>query len=67
MQDIIVIADTKSYLIQLTHRSSDPGSWIVRRWKKFLWLKKRISTDWFLDKQQALKFALTMKQELERL
>jgi len=66
MQDIIVIADTGGCLIELTHRSSDPGSWIVRRWRKFLWLKKRISTDWFLDKQEALAFAARMKRELDR-
>jgi len=66
MQDVIVIADTGGCLIELTHRSSDPGSWIVRRGRKFLWWKKRISTDWFLDKQEALAFAVKMKREIDR-
>ena len=66
MHDIIVIADTGRDLLQLTHRSSDPGSWIVLRWKRFLWLKKRVSANWFLDKEQALVFAQKMKRELEQ-
>ncbi len=61
-----MIADSGGCLIELTHRSSDPGSWIVRRWKKILWWKKRTSTDWFLDKQEALVFAAKMKRDIER-
>jgi len=62
MKDVTIISNTREYCIELTHRDSDPGLWIVRRWKKFMWFKKRISSNWFSDKQQALAFAHAMKQ-----
>jgi hypothetical protein len=51
-------------LIEVTHRPSDPGSWIVRRWRRFLWFRKRISSHWFLDQEQATAFARKMKREI---
>ena len=65
MKEITVLSNERNCFIELTHSSYDPGSWIVRRWKKILWFKKRISSDWFTDKQQALDFANAMKQKHE--
>ncbi len=47
----------RGYVIELIHRESDPGMWIVRRSKKILWFTLRISSDWFTDNHQALTFA----------
>lgn len=58
----IVIADNGGYLIEVTNRTADPGPWIVRRWKRVLWFRKRISSDWFLDRDEAVAFAKKMKR-----
>lgn len=63
MKRVIVLSDSRECFIELTHNESDPGSWIVRRWKKSLWFKKMISSDWFNDHQQALAFVDEMKRE----
>jgi hypothetical protein len=65
MKNVTVISNHRGYLIELTHRSSDPGSWIVRSWTKFLWFRKRVSSDWFNDEHQALQFANKVKREHE--
>lgn len=63
MKSVTVISNSRGCLIELTHRSSDPGSWIVTRWARFLWFRKRVSSDWFNDEQQALQFANKLKRE----
>ncbi len=63
MNDSTVISNDRDCFIELIHRKSDSGTWIVRRWKKSLLLKKRVSSDWFIDGEQALAFAQRMKQE----
>jgi len=66
MQEITdVISNDRDCFIELSHRTSDPGSWIVRRWKIVWWFRKRVSSNWFLDKQQALAFAAGMKRDHE--
>jgi len=62
MKSVNVISDSRNCLIELTHRTSDPGSWIVRRWTRFLWFKRRLSSDWFNDEEQAIQFANKMKR-----
>jgi hypothetical protein len=62
MNHTTIISTARSCFIELTHRDSDPGLWIVRRWKKFGWFKRRLSSDWFTDQQQALAFATEMKR-----
>lgn len=61
MPNITVISNDRDFFIDLIHRDSDPGSWIVRHSRTILWFKKRISTDWFNDEQQAITFAYEMK------
>ena len=67
MKDITVISDARDCFIQLIHSDSDAGVWKVRRWEKIFWFKKRISSDWFIDGDQALAFAQAMKREHARL
>jgi len=66
MKESIVISTAADCFIELIHRESNPTVWIVRRWKKNLWFKKFISSDWFTDGPQALSFANRMKRDHER-
>jgi hypothetical protein len=63
MKHVIVISSDRDCRIELTHHDSDQSTWIVRRWKKFLWFKQRISSDWFNDEHQATVFANKLKEE----
>jgi hypothetical protein len=63
MKTITIISSVRDCFIELTHDDSDPGLWIVRRWRKFLWFKKAISSDWFNDGRQALVFANEIKRK----
>ena len=63
---VLRISDEGGQVVDILHRDSDPGMWIVRRWKKFLWMKRLISRDWFNDESQALAFARN-KKAAERL
>jgi hypothetical protein len=65
MKNRTVISNDRDCFIELLHRDSDPGVWKVRRWKKFLFFKKRISSVWFIDGEQALAYARRMKREYE--
>ncbi len=57
----IVISNARDCFVEIIHRDSEPAAWVVRRWKKFLWFKKRVSSDWFNDEHQALAFANEIK------
>jgi len=59
---ITVILSARDCFIELIHRASDPGMWNVRRSKKILWFRKRISSTWFSGEQQALAFAVELKR-----
>gem|GEM_PF-1283555 len=63
MKKTTVISNAADCFIQLIHSDSNPTVWIVRRSKKTLWFRKRISSDWFTSGQQALLFARKMKRE----
>jgi len=63
MNESIVISNDAGGLIKLIHRASNPTVWIVRRWKKTLWFRKQISSDWFTNGEQALAFAKEMKRD----
>jgi hypothetical protein len=66
MKESVVISRAADCFIELIHRESNPTVWIVRRWKKDLWIKKFISSDWFIDEHQALSFAKRMKRDHDR-
>jgi len=66
MKETFVISNDRDCFIELTHRDSDPSVWIVRRWTKSMWFKKRISSDWFINRSQAFAYAKEMKREHDR-
>jgi len=57
----IIISNARDCFIELVHRDADPTSWIVKRWTKFMWFKKQVSSHWFIDERQALAFANEIK------
>ncbi len=65
MTHITVISRNRDCYIELIHTDSDPGSWIVRRWKKYFLSRKRLSSNWFNGREQALAFADAMKNEFD--
>jgi hypothetical protein len=56
-----VVSNLQDCFIEVLHRDADSHLWMVRRFKKVLWFKKRISSDWFVNRQQAFIFANAMK------
>ena len=62
MKNSMIISKENGSFTELIHRDSDPGMWIVRRWKKSFLFKKLISSDWFNGREQALKFADSIKK-----
>jgi 1,2-phenylacetyl-CoA epoxidase PaaB subunit len=62
----MVISNARDCFVEVMHRESDPSIWIVRRSKKTFWFKKRISSDWFNNRQQAFAYASEMKKEHNR-
>jgi hypothetical protein len=65
-QSRTITSNIRKCFIEVLHHDADPSTWIVRRWKKILWFKKRISSDWFVNRQQAFAYAYDMKQEYGR-
>ena len=51
-----VIKSASGKLVELIHRDSDPSMWIVNVYKKVIFFKKRISSKWFSDKEEALQY-----------
>jgi hypothetical protein len=57
------ISNDPECFIQLIHSDSNPTVWLVKRSRKILWFKKRLSSDWFTSGQTALEFARKMKRQ----
>lgn len=60
---VVRISGKGGRIVELIHRDSDAGMWIVRRRKKFLWMKRQVSSDWFNSESQALEFARALGAE----
>jgi hypothetical protein len=63
MINTTIISHARDCFVDVTHRRTDPGTWNVQRWRKVLWFRKRISSDWFLDLDQALAYAERLKRD----
>lgn len=60
-KNVANMSNAWNYRIEIRHSTSDPGTWIVRYWRKYLCFKKRISSTWFNDERQAISFANRLK------
>jgi hypothetical protein len=65
-QNRTVTSDIRKCFIVVLHRETDPCTWIVRCWEKIFWFKRRISSDWFINRYQAFAFAGELKQNYIR-
>ena len=48
-------------IIEILNRDSDPTMWIVSVYKQILFFKKKVISEWFSSKVDALEFANTIK------
>lgn len=53
------------YIIDLTNDPARGSVWIVHLYKRAFPFKRRISSDWFLDEQQARRFAEKLAEILK--
>ena len=54
------------YTVELETIEGTGTTWIVRVYRKILFFRKRVSSDWFLDGTQAERFATRLREELAR-
>ena len=52
------------YRVSVTNTEGLGSSWVVRIYRRRFLFRKKISSDWFLDKDQALRFAEQAAAEL---
>jgi hypothetical protein len=62
---VTIISNARDCFIEVIHPEAAQANWIVRRWKKGLVFKKRISSDWFLERQQAFEYAKKLQKQCE--
>jgi hypothetical protein len=55
---------TDGFEIQLRQIDRAGSTWIVRLYKRTLFLRKSVSSDWFLDGTQAREYAEQLRREL---
>lgn len=55
------IPNSSGKIIEIINRDSDPTMWILNVYKKILFFKKKILSEWFSTKEDALDFANTIK------
>jgi hypothetical protein len=61
----MVIPAGDNMFVELKHPKGLGGSWVVRSYRRLLFFKRAISSDWFLDGDQAKKFAEQLAAELK--
>ena len=54
----------KGYTVEIKQIKGIGSPWIVRVHKKYFLFKRTISSDWFLDQEQAHRFAHQLSAEL---
>ena len=53
-----------NHYVELLQTRNTGAAWVVRVFKKVLFFRKVVSSDWFLDQQQAKEFAESLAHEL---
>ncbi len=51
--------------VEISQTKGAGSAWTVRLFKKMLFFKKRESSDWFLEEEQARKFGEQLAKELK--
>ncbi len=52
------------YVIEVEQADKLGSAWTVRVYRKVLFFKRRVSSDWFLDEDQAVQYARDAAQEI---
>jgi hypothetical protein len=55
---------THTYTVELSKSDHGGSAWTVRVYRKGFLGKKLVSSDWFLDEQQARRFSEQLKSEV---
>ena len=53
-----------AYVIEVEQGKKLGSAWTVRVYRKVLFLKRRLSSDWFLNEEQAMQFAREAAEEV---
>ena len=57
--------NVNGFIVIVQHRENIGTPWVVQTYRKMFFWKRRISSDWFLDGDQAKLFAKQLSVELE--
>jgi hypothetical protein len=53
-----------NYYVEVAQTNRTGSVWTVRLYKKLLFFKRRVSSDWFLNEEQAKRFGEQLAAEL---
>ncbi|MCB0722055.1 MAG: hypothetical protein KDC73_01320 [Ignavibacteriae bacterium] len=56
-----ILKSTSGKIVEILNRDSDPTMWIVSVYKRILFFKKKVASEWFSKKEDALEFANNIK------
>ena len=56
-----ILKSTSGKIVEILNRDSDPTMWIVSVYKRILFFKKKVASEWFSKKEDALEFANKIK------
>jgi hypothetical protein len=62
----MTIQTAGNHTVVLTQVRFGGTPWVVRVYKRILFFKKRVSSDWFLTEAQAKQFAEQLTRDLEK-
>jgi hypothetical protein len=65
MTKTTVVSTARGCFVEIVHHDSDPNSWIVNRWRGIKWFRTLVSSNWFINGQQAYAFANELKRKQE--
>ena len=54
----------RGFTIEIEQPSGTGAAWVVRTFRKLLFLRRLVSSDWFLDEAQAMRFGEQLAKEL---
>ncbi len=60
-----VFSDRDDCYLTIANDPADPCSWVLRRWKKRLFMKKRLLSLWFATREQAEAHARALLKECD--
>jgi len=53
-----------TFTVEVAHEPRNGSPWTVRTWRKRMFGRKRVASDWFLSREEAEAFARRLAREL---